>query len=48
MKIFLILITIFISMPVLSNGATDWQLGFQEPASPVMQGVFDLDRKSVV
>ncbi|MDC0624628.1 cytochrome c oxidase subunit II [Alphaproteobacteria bacterium] len=42
MKILLILITIFISMPVLSNGATDWQLGFQEPASPVMQGVFDL------
>ena len=25
-------------MPALSNGATDWQLGFQEPASPVMQG----------
>ena len=42
MKIFLSLITLFISMPALSNGATDWQLGFQEPASPVMQGVFDL------
>ena len=42
MKIFLCLITLFISMPALSNGATDWQLGFQEPASPVMQGVFDL------
>ena len=42
MKIFLFLVSIFISLPVLSNGATDWQLGFQEPASPVMQSVFDL------
>ena len=42
MKIFLFIVSIFISLPVFSNGATDWQLGFQEPASPVMQGVFDL------
>ena len=42
MKIILLLISIFISLPVLSNGATDWQLGFQKPASDHMQNIFDL------
>ena len=42
MKIILLLMSLFISLPVLSNGATDWQLGFQKPASDHMQNIFDL------
>ncbi|MDC0057624.1 cytochrome c oxidase subunit II [Pelagibacteraceae bacterium] len=42
MKIIPLLISVFISLPVLSNGATDWQLGFQKPASDHMQNIFDL------
>ena len=33
MKLILTSIIIFLSSPVLANGITDWQLGFQEPAS---------------
>ena len=33
---------LFTSLPVLSNGAIDWQLGFQEPGSGHMQNIFDL------
>ena len=42
MKIILFLMSLFISLPVLSNGATDWQLGIQKPASDHMQNIFDL------
>ena len=42
MKIILFLTSLFTSLPVLSNGATDWQLGFQKPASDHMQNIFDL------
>ena len=42
MKIFSIITSVLISTTALSNGATDWQLGFQDPASPVMQNVFEL------
>ena len=42
MKIIIYLISLFISSSAFSNQATDWQLGFQKPASPVMQTVFDL------
>ena len=42
MKIILFLISLFISLPALSNGAIDWQLGFQKPASDHMQNIFDL------
>jgi len=42
MKIILFIISLFISLPVLSNGATDWQLGFQKPGSAHMQNIFDL------
>ena len=42
MKIIVFLISIFTSLPALSNGAIDWQLGFQKPASEHMQNIFDL------
>ena len=42
MKIIIFLISIFTSLPALSNGAIDWQLGFQKPASDHMQNIFDL------
>ena len=42
MKTILFLISLFICLPVLSNGAIDWQLGFQKPASEHMQNIFDL------
>ena len=42
MKIIVFLISIFTSLPALSNGAIDWQLGFQKPASNHMQNIFDL------
>ena len=42
MKIILFLTSLFTSLSALSNGATDWQLGFQEPASSHMQNIFDL------
>ena len=42
MKIIVFLISIFTSLPALSNGAIDWQLGFQKPASDVMRNVYDL------
>ena len=42
MKIILFLTLLFTSLPVLSNGAIDWQLGFQEPGSGHMQNIFDL------
>ena len=42
MKIILLLMSLFISLPALSNGATDWKLGFQKPASDHMQNIFDL------
>ena len=42
MKIIFFLFLIFASFPALSNGATDWQLGFQKPASDVMRNVYDL------
>ena len=42
MKIILLLILLFTSLSALSNGATDWQLGFQEPANAHMQNIFDL------
>ena len=34
-------ITLF-SFPILANTPYDWQLGFQEPASPVMRSVLEL------
>ena len=42
MKIILFFVSIFISLPALSNGASDWQLGFQKPGSGHMQNIFDL------
>ena len=42
MKIIIFIISIFSSLPALSNGAIDWQLGFQKPASDHMQNIFDL------
>ena len=42
MKFITTSIFLFISLPVFANGITDWQLGFQEPASGVMQNIFDL------
>ena len=42
MKIILFIISLFTSLPALSNGAIDWQLGFQKPASDHMQNIFDL------
>ena len=42
MKIILFLTSLFTSLPALSNGAIDWQLGFQKPASEHMQNIFDL------
>ena len=42
MKIIIYSISLLISSSAFSNQATDWQLGFQKPASPVMQTVFDL------
>ncbi len=37
----LLFITLF-SFPILANTPYDWQLGFQEPASPVMRSVLEL------
>jgi cytochrome c oxidase subunit 2 len=42
MKLLIFLTLTVISLPAFSNQATEWQLGFQQPASPVMQTVFDL------
>ena len=42
MKLILFSISLFFSLPALSNGAIDWQLGFQKPASDHMQNIFDL------
>ena len=42
MKIIIYIILLFINSSAFSNQATDWQLGFQKPASPVMQTIFDL------
>ena len=42
MKLIITSIFLLISIPALANGITDWQLGFQEPASGVMQNIFDL------
>ncbi len=42
MKLILTSIIVFVGLPVLANGITDWQLGFQEPASGHMQNIFDL------
>ena len=42
MKIIILILVSFVSSSVFSNGITDWQLGFQKPASPVMQTIFDL------
>ena len=42
MKLITLLASLFMSLPAYTNQATDWQLGFQKPASPVMQTVFDL------
>ena len=42
MKIIFFLISVFTCLPALSNGAIDWQLGFQKPASDHMQNIFDL------
>ncbi len=42
MKIILFLTLFYTSLPVLSNGAKDWQLGFQEPGNGHMQNIFDL------
>ena len=42
MKLIISSIFLLTSIPALANGITDWQLGFQEPASGVMQDIFDL------
>ena len=42
MKVFILLVYIFLSSSAFSNGIVDWQLGFQQPASGVMQNVYDL------
>ena len=42
MRILNILIIILFSFPGLANSPYDWQLGFQEPASPVMRSVLEL------
>ena len=39
MKIILLLISLFTSLPALSNGAIDWQLGFQKAASESMREI---------
>ena len=44
MKLIISSIFLFTSIPALANGITDWQLGFQEPASGVMQNIFDLHK----
>ena len=42
MKILPILLSIFMTTKVMADGISEWQLGFQQPASQVMQNVFDL------
>ena len=44
MKNFFFLLTIYILSPVISlaDAPEAWQLGFQDPATPVMQGIIDL------
>ena len=42
MRILLILITALLSFRSFANAPYDWQLGFQEPASPVMRSVLEL------
>ena len=42
MKNILIIPLSLFSLPSFSNGIAEWQLGFQEPASPVMQTIYDM------
>ena len=42
MRTLLLLIATFVTFPCLGNTPYDWQLGFQEPASPVMRSVLEL------
>ena len=42
MRILLLLLLTLSAFPSLSNTPYDWQLGFQEPASPVMRSVLEL------
>ena len=42
MKILPIILSIFMTTKVMADGISEWQLGFQQPASQVMQNVFDL------
>ena len=43
MKLILTTFIVFLGLPVLANGITDWQLGFQEPASGHMQNIRSLN-----
>jgi cytochrome c oxidase subunit 2 len=42
MRILSFIITTFITFASSANGISDWQLGFQTPASDVMRNVYDL------
>ena len=42
MRILVIFTLALFTFPVLANAPYDWQLGFQEPASPVMRSVLEL------
>ena len=42
MRILSFIIATFITFASSANGISDWQLGFQKPASDVMRNVYDL------